>query len=1608
MTALTMLLGITKAALFILGIFIQYIEGHERVIVVTELVAQYNGSDSASSSPCCMYGTCLCPSFYSALDNLTSNVLINITSDVELTKVVSLFDLANVTIIGHKNPIVDCKSAAGGLNFISCYNYTIEGITWIGCGARNNENIYPVLHLLNSSNIIIKNCSFMYSQGQAVVLSEVSGAVYINYCNFLSNKQHEGHGSAIHYSSNDMSTDSLNFMITNCNFLYNEKAKTVVYFGQSANMYKCLYLQNSKFYHNKGVPVYLTNQNLFINGKIEFYGNAAENGGAIFISNESCVVIHNTATVNFTNNTANNNGGAIFLSNHSSILFKELPYSIHQLNNQAFEKSFVLFHDNRAGGFGQDIYSYKSNITVGSTTTITFSCKHYRIFHSSAMYITHYSTVIFDGDSSISYTNFLAYADGGAMFVNHSCTVIFKGHSEVTFTSNFAYKASGGALYVGGYSTIIFKEYSTATFAKNTGYYGNGGAMYIKDNSAVIFKGNSIVLFTTNIGASSNGGAMYIEGNSTVTFEGKSRVTLDDNKASSNGGAIYTRDNSNVIFQGSCRVAFNLNGVNSKGGAIYISFYSAITFANNSVVTFYSNIANNNGGAMHIYKSSTVTFTGKSTVTFRSNGAKDNCGALFSDNSTIIFQGTSATTFIRNYGYNSGALCNYNSTVIFKENSVALFMKNSAISDNGGAIYAVLYSTTAFKENSTVRFYNNQANTNGGGLYVNTYSNISFERDSNVIFHSNVANGDGAAVYIIQNGIVTFKGNCTVIFHTNRAEENGGALYVNHNSTIQFKETSTITFNHNFADDNGGAMFADHRSTIHLEKNSVVNFYNNTVSSYGGAVYIDHSSAAMFKERSIVNFHDNSANLGGSIYAKYSLINIEGNCSVGFANNTALQDGGGIYLSHHSNIGLFNNASITFRYNKANDYGGAIYVFFNNSSINFNSSNIHFKDNTAGTVQKSVYINVLSLCDAGCLFRSVNILNKKDFPVATSPSKLILHNAKCINSNDTSCDTYYINNIMLGQEIIFDACVLDYYDQQTKATEFLLTGYDHQDYNISGPKYISVLCNHTTEGLRIIGNQSSSNSYNYSILISLYVVRISESKRISVNVIVEILPQCHSGFWYSSELKKCVCYNTKNIISCSSSSNSSTIMRGYWFGSVTGKPTVALCPNDYCNFTCCEIDNGVYHLSPVRADQCRPHRAGVACSECEKGYSLSFDSPECVEEDQCTIGQTMLVIALSLLYWIVIVIIVFAMMYCKATIGSLYGIIYYYSIVDILLGQVLFISKTLYTIVNIMSSLAKLIPQFLGQLCLIRSMSGIDQQFIHFVHPVAISFILIMISMLTRRSRRVSTFVSRGIIPLICLLLLQSYTSVATTSLLLMRSLTFMDIDKVYTYLSPEIEYLHGRHLAYFIVAVLFTIVIVIGFPLLLLLEPFLNSKINFIKIKPLLDQFQYCYKDKYRCFAGYYMICRLVIVLLTIVRFFDEFTSQYLLISSCALMQLIHVLVRPYASTVHNVFDGIILQLIVIISVLPIVEFVDNYDETLVAVIAYLLAICPMTSFITIKFWMNKKNIQDAVKYLSKRWCNKYNVVPANDIEEPTQAGEVGIIVDANMRMNAIVVDVR
>jgi len=91
------------------------------------------------------------------------------------------------------------------------------------------------------------------------------------------------------------------------------------------------------------------------------------------------------------------------------------------------------------------------------------------------------------------------------------------------------------------------------------------------------------------------------------------------------------------------------------------------------------------------------------------------------------------------------------------------------------------------------------------------------------------------------------------------------------------------------------------------------------------------------------------------------------------------------------------------------------------------------------------------------------------------------------------------------------------------------------------------------------------------------------------------------------------------------------------------------------------------------------------------------------------------------------------MSYYHLGISYLFAITYYYSVLDILLSQILYQS---FTAISIVSSLAKLTPQFLGQLCFVENMSGIDQQFIHYAHPLAVLVILALVYQSARISHK--------------------------------------------------------------------------------------------------------------------------------------------------------------------------------------------------------------------------------------------------------------------------------
>ena len=146
-----------------------------------------------------------------------------------------------------------------------------------------------------------------------------------------------------------------------------------------------------------------------------------------------------------------------------------------------------------------------------------------------------------------------------------------------------------------------------------------------------------------------------------------------------------------------------------------------------------------------------------------------------------------------------------------------------------------------------------------------------------------------------------------------------------------------------------------------------------------------------------------------------------------------------------------------------------------------------------------------------------------------------------------------------------------------------------------------------------------------------------------------------------------------------------------------------------------------------------------------------------------------------------------------------------------------------------------------------------------------------------------------------------------------------------HTYLSPTVRYFHGRHILYGIIAILCELIFGIGPPLVILTQRYLIRYFNLrlIAIKPVIDQLQGCYKEEYRWFAAYYLICRQVIYITDIFSDFltgipSDYTygaiqiSNVITVSSlfCIFiaMMLIHVWLRPYKLKGLNILDGSIL----------------------------------------------------------------------------------------------------
>ena len=438
------------------------------------------------------------------------------------------------------------------------------------------------------------------------------------------------------------------------------------------------------------------------------------------------------------------------------------------------------------------------------------------------------------------------------------------------------------------------------------------------------------------------------------------------------------------------------------------------------------------------------------------------------------------------------------------------------------------------------------------------------------------------------------------------------------------------------------------------------------------------------------------------------------------------------------------------------------------------------------------------------------------------------------------------------------------------------------------------------------------------------------------------LPVCSPSQYLSSEILKC---------------RPQDILPGYWYDNGFTQ-YVASCPIGHCKQF--DFDYVVYATAAIFPEcnlQCNGNWNDLACGDCN--YTIKYDAEniteKCISVNECLTTSwkynLLILFVVSFFYWIVIISLIFVLLHFKfdITAGYAYGLLFYYNVLEQLVDDVTshLMRDLAYigyqydvhdkyefmrlNVLPFLSSIAILKVPFTGfmGLCFGKA-KMIDHLMLNYIHPLIVTFLAVIIFILARNFVLVSQIIGKHVnSKSLCILLLLSYSSVTYNSMQLLKPLPVFKSDDgntaMHVYWSPTVRYFHDHHLWYGIIAILCELVIGIGIPLVLIFERYLihYCNINFTSLKLVMDQLKGCYKEEYRWFAAYYLICRQIFYgvnyCLGFLTYQDingtsqviidtPFSKFIIMLTVSVMIMLIHVWFQPYRNKGLNILDSFIL----------------------------------------------------------------------------------------------------
>ena len=231
---------------------------------------------------------------------------------------------------------------------------------------------------------------------------------------------------------------------------------------------------------------------------------------------------------------------------------------------------------------------------------------------------------------------------------------------------------------------------------------------------------------------------------------------------------------------------------------------------------------------------------------------------------------------------------------------------------------------------------------------------------------------------------------------------------------------------------------------------------------------------------------------------------------------------------------------------------------------------------------------------------------------------------------------------------------------------------------------------------------------------------------------------------------------------------------------------------------------------------------------------------------------------------------VFLLLICRLTVatGALSGLVFYANIVGV--NQTIFLPVKSTDAFSVF--IAWLNLDFGIETCFYNGMDGYSKTWLQFVFPVYIWVLVGFMILISHLSRRFANMLGNNPVSVLATLILLSYTKILRT-LITVLYITYLEYPtynrRVWLY-DANIDYLSGKHIPLFLVAVVVFLFLFLPYTILLLFGQWLQaishlklfSWVNSARLKPFMDSYHAPYKAKHRYWPGLLLVLRLVLLL--------------------------------------------------------------------------------------------------------------------------------------------------